>query len=185
MNRVSQRDAKRAVVSALIAVACLVGATAPGEAALGGAAVPNDNCTSMNSLQIGIMLPNPAVSGERQTLSPIIDTHLVLAHGWQLVGWLTTTQSGHSQFTPYSGWYRPSSPIGADLIAPIGTYTVPTPDQAGIQVAWEKFRRTEIDTLGPPLSEESPAVLPAIYLAPCFTAPAHFESTFVPVTILP
>jgi hypothetical protein len=64
-------------------------------AALGGTAERNDNCTPFNVYQIGI----PLADG-----STLVDQSVVLADGWDLMGWLIISSNGKRSLVPYAGY---------------------------------------------------------------------------------
>jgi hypothetical protein len=125
----------------------------------------------MNTEQIGIQMPTPGTPH----FTPIVDQHVILANGWHLVGWITTSQAGVHVFVPYFGYFRPDlPPASVPNGGPIGGSFVTSLDQTGLQAAYAAFRKESILPAGERIASESPDVLPPVLIAPCFSSPAKF-----------
>lgn len=100
----------------------------PVPAALSGVAERGDNCTPFNGFRIGYATARGAT---------IIDQRIVLAYGWDLVGWLILDASHETFFVPYAPYFElnaardqsaavpalfPAGKGGADLAGAYATY---------------------------------------------------------------
>ena len=121
-----------------------------------GAAVAGDNCTPFNSYKVGYSTP----SGR------IVQQTVLLADGWNLVGWIIDEDSGTRLFAPYEPFFdgvmRDVRGAGPPTLYPTGRGAELGRGYAA-HVRWRNANG---------LTTVAPSALPSTTLvAPCFATP--------------
>ena len=87
----------------MTAVITMVAVPSACYARLGAVAVPGDNCTPYNGYAVGY--PLPSHGGHGQSQSRISDQRILLGNGWNVFGWIITTQAHDMWFLPYRPFF--------------------------------------------------------------------------------
>jgi len=146
--------AVRLAIFALAITIAIGTAVGPAQAALSGTAERGDNCTPFNTYRIGYSTAT----------GTIIDQSVVLAHGWNLIGWIIQDRSGARFFVPYVPYYENGS--GRDVSGAVPSLFAVRKGLSGLADAYERYlqRRSQDD-----LGSDAPMKLPQPSLvAPCF-----------------
>ena len=118
-----------------------------------------DNCTPFNSFKVGYAVPGGTIISQR----------VVLAEGWEVVGWLLDVRSGSHYFVPNLHFFdhkidESSLPSGPPVYIKLRSSNREALDDAYIEARIANRDAT------PSLGADAPTRLPAKTLvAPCFS----------------
>lgn len=136
------------------ATLCCVFALALLEAAaaeVGGTARPGDNCSPVNGIAVGYAIP---IGGQ------IVDQDVLLANGWQTIGWALHDSRGAWWLSPFYA-FGTSEPPGSGG----GVVSLAGPDHDSVVKAYDAYNKLY------PGFIRTRANLDRLLIAPCFTKP--------------
>jgi hypothetical protein len=148
----------KVVVSSLFALLLLCGNIA--QADIGSVAKRGDNCTPINGFAIGFPIP-----GEDIPRGSIANEAVILADGWDPVGWILTSRDGHLALALLHASRIEKGEIGIPPATTLASTSTST-----IRSTYNAFRDGLIRT-GMDARFVYPKELKSFTVSPCFTAP--------------
>lgn len=148
----------RVLVSTLLALLVVCSGTA--RADIGSIARRGDNCTPINGFAIGYPVPGRHIPG-----GSIVNEAVILANGWDPVGWILTTRDGHLALTAYHPSGTEQATIGVPPII-----ALPSASTGTVRSTYNSFR-DEIIRAGTDRRFLYSQELKSFTVSPCFTAP--------------
>lgn len=132
------------------------------EAALGGTAVPGDNCTPFNTFQIGAPRPGSPIGP-----GTIVNQVVILSKGWLVVGWILSSRDGSLALVPYrlNGSEAMLSPPGVPYV-----FSLSSSSSDVVRAAY-RAAREQASQLAPRYAQtEFVDDLSQFIIAPCFSS---------------